>query len=250
MANAKVFDLESYLDRYAPKSLSDGQWWAVRTVALDLTREVGPVNESDAKNLLGALTRFLARMCPVGDPQLSALTSEGLDSFIALERVAGAEDSTLGQVSRHLRRLLGALLGSPARKPGRAKTAAPPPFDPVGEVEWLLLLEYAADLESAGDTNLKSFLAAGARSGFDAQALSLEGWGSTEVAALREQLRVCSGTTLELHRLRHRWLRGVLSDPAPLSELVSRHGLTRRDLERAVRALDVREDSQAALRSA
>lgn len=99
MVTTEAFVLETYLAAYAPKSLTTSAWLSTREQVLDLVRQLAPATEAEAKNLLGALTRYLARMCPGDEADVSALTSDGIDRFVALERAAGAKDSTLGQVS-------------------------------------------------------------------------------------------------------------------------------------------------------
>lgn len=101
-------DLEKYLSGYEPKSLSAEQWAAAGREALDLARLILPSSEGEAKNLLGALTRYLARMGADEEDGAPPLTSDGIERFIGLERTTGAEDGTLGRVSRQLRRLLAA----------------------------------------------------------------------------------------------------------------------------------------------
>ena len=122
MVTTEVFVLETYLAAYAPKNLTDSAWLNTRAQVLDLVRQLAPESEGEAKNLLGALTRYLGRMCPDGVADLSALTADGIDRFVAHERAAGAKDSTLGQVTPRLRRLLRAREG----KPGGASTAGAP----------------------------------------------------------------------------------------------------------------------------
>ena len=86
--------------------------------------------------------------------------------------------------------------------------------------------------------------------GYDASDMAGGGWGALEIAALRKRIVCEGGPRVELHRLRHRWLKRVLSASTPLSTLVLEHGLTRRDLERSVQGFRADIGSVVLLRSA
>lgn len=246
MVNTESFDLEKYLDAYVPKSLSPSQWAVLSAPVRNLVRQIAPTAEGEAKNLLGALTRYLARMGGGAGDDVPALTADGIDRFIALERSVGAEDSTLGRVSRQLRRLLAVANGQSDPAGRRTKGGSRPPFDPMTEIEWVELQRLARD----GEANLAAFLGVGEVCGYAAASMASAGWGRSEIATIRRTIASEAGSTLDLHRLRHHWLTRVLSEPVPLSTLVTAHGLTRRDLERAVQGLAVQEGSSALLRSA
>lgn len=62
MVTTEVFVLETYLAAYAPKNLTDSAWLNTRAQVLDLVRQLAPESEGEAKNLLGALTRYLGRI--------------------------------------------------------------------------------------------------------------------------------------------------------------------------------------------
>lgn len=250
MATTEAFSLETYLAVYAPKCLTTPAWLGARGQVLELVRQLAPESEGEAKNLLGALTRYLGRMCPDGLPDLSALTADGIERFVALEREAGAKDSTLGQVAPRLRRLLLAREGKPAPKKVRRPSGPLPSFDDVTDAEWEAVMLHATAMEQEGNAALLDFLGAGEKSGFRAEALAAAGWGSAEISDLRSALESRGGVSLDLRRLRNRWLRGVMSVSEPLSTIVSRHGLTRRDLERASQGFCTQDSSAALLRSA
>jgi hypothetical protein len=251
MANTESFDLETYLGMYVPKSLTPSRWAVLSAQVRDLVRLVAPTTEGEAKNLLGALTRYLARMGADQGDETPPLTADGIERFIALERTTGAEDSTLGRVSRQLRRLLAASNGEadPAARP--TKGGSRPPFNPVTDDEWDELQRISRDWathESEG--SMTAFLRVGEECGYDAAAMASAGWGPAKIAAIRRTIVAEAGPRLELHRLRHRWLKRVLSESVPLSTLVTDHGLTRRDLERAVQGFTADGGSAALLRSA
>lgn len=250
MVTTEAFVLETYLAAYAPKSLTASAWLNARGEVLDLVRQLGPGSEGETKNLLGALTRYLGRMCPDGVADLSALTAGGIDRFVAMERAAGAKDSTLGQVTPRLQRLLRAREGKPAPKRVRRRTKSLPTFDAVTDVEWEALAQCATAVALEGKAALLAFLEAGEKCGFRPEGLAAVGWGPTEINDLRPAFETHSGLSLDLQRLRNHWLTSVMSVSEPLSTIVSRHGLTRRDLERAARGFCTQESSSALLRSA
>ena len=250
MVTTEAFLLETYLAAYAPKSLTASAWLNTRGEVLDLVRHLGPESEGEAKNLLGALTRYLGRMCPDAVADLSALTADGIDRFVALERAAGAKDSTLGQVTPRLRRLLRAREGKPAPKRVRRRAGSLPPFDAVTDGEWEALARCATAMAQEGKAALLGFLEVGEKCGFRPEGLAAGGWGPTEINDLRPVIETHHGLSLDLQRLRNRWLRGVMSVSEPLSTIVSRHGLTRRDLERAAQGFCTQDNSSALLRSA
>jgi hypothetical protein len=180
-----------------------------------------------------------------------ALTADGIERFIALERSVGAEDSTLSRVSRQLGRLLAVANGQSDPAARRTKGGSRPPFDPITQIEWDELQRLARDGEAdASEANLAALLRVGEECGYAAEAMASAGWGRSEIATIRRTIASEAGLTLYLHRLRHHWLTRVLSEPVPLSTLVTAHGLTRRDLERAVQGLAAQEGSYALLRSA
>ena len=146
--------------------------------------------------------------------------------------------------------MLGALAGGTAPGQRSRKGATRPPFDPVSDDEWQCLHRVAADRANAGEAGLQGFLQVGEDAGFDPGALASRGWGPSEIAALRKRVGPGIGAGLELHRLRHRWLRDVLSQSVPISDQVARHRLTRRDLERAVQGFAVDESADLLLRTA
>jgi hypothetical protein len=251
MATAESFDLETYLGAYMPKSLTPARWAAVEVHVRDLVRLVAPASEGEAKNLLGAMTRFLARMSADEGPDQMPFTADGIDRFIALERTSGAEDSTLGRVGRQLRRLLAAANGEADPAARRTAGRSRPPFDPITGDEWEQLRRISLDMEAGeSDDGLAALLLAGEACGYDAAALAAAGWGAPKIAAIRKRILAEGGPRIELHRLRHRWLKGVLSQSVPLATLVTEHGLTRRDLERAVQGFTAGGASAALLRSA
>lgn len=249
MGDTDTFNLDTYFAGYAPKSLTNSAWLSVRLQVREVVGALEPETEGEAKNLLGSLTRYLARMCVEDAVHVSALTSDGIDRFVALERAAGAKDSTLGQISPCLRRLLRALGGSPASKRCR-KVGTRPRFEPLNDSEWSIVRRVAEEAAMAGAAGLLDFLEAGEKCGFHSAQLRDLGWGSPEISALRAEVETHGGMRLELHRLRHRWLKDVLAAAEPLAEVVTRHGLTRRDLELGVQGFTASESTGALLRSA
>ena len=145
MVTTESFDFEAYLGAYVPKSLTPSRWVALSTHARGLVRLIAPDNEGDAKNLLGALTRYLARMSADEGDGVPPLTADGIERFIALERTTGADDSTLGRVSRQLRHLLAASNGEADPAARRTKGGSRPPFDPVTDDEWDELQRFSRD---------------------------------------------------------------------------------------------------------
>lgn len=251
MVNTESFDLETYLGAYVPKSLTPSQWAVMSTHVRDRVRLIAPTTEGEAKNLLGALTRYLARMGDEEGDETPPLTADGIERFIALERTTGAEESTLGRVGRQLRRLLAAANGEVDPAARRTQGGSRPPFDPLTDDEWGHLQRIACEWPALeGDGSLTVFLRVGEECGYDAAGMASAGWGPSEIAAIRSRIVAEAGPRLELHRLRHRWLKHVLSVFVPLSTLVNAHGLTRRDLERAVQGFTADGGSVALLRSA
>jgi hypothetical protein len=251
MANTESFDLETYLGAYVPRSLTPARWADLSAHVRDLVRQVAPTTEGEAKNLLGALTRYLARLGAEGVSVTSCLTADGIDRFVALERASGAEDSTLGRVGRQLRRLLAAAKGEADPAARRTQGGSRPPFDPLTDDEWSQLQRISLDMEAPeSGEGLAALLRVGEECGYDAAALAAVGWEASEIAGIRKRILAEGGPRIELHRLRHRWLVGVLSQSVPLSTLVTEHGLTRRDLGRAVQGFTTDGASLAFLRSA
>lgn len=123
---AASFDLEAYLSTYRPQLISGDTWELVRADVLDAVRQVGPTGRTDARGLLGAVGRFLARMAAHQGSTLELLTRDNIDRFVELERLAGSVDGTLGQDTARLRRIESVRAGRSQRQRPRSgpRTAA------------------------------------------------------------------------------------------------------------------------------
>lgn len=224
-------------------------WDVVGGDVRDLVRMVGPLTQADARALLGAAGRFMARMVGQQVPSIDLLTDDAVTRFLELERLAGVPGGTLSQVSRRLRRLANARAGraEPSRKRNCARVAA---LSPYSDADMTTLRVVAASEQAKGDGRLQLLLELVEQGGLRASALADHGLDSGVVAALRAVVREEAQLRLEMHRLRHRWLVRVLSQDAPVAVLMRRHSLGRDDLETVLPGLQSAATSASVIRSA
>jgi hypothetical protein len=162
-------------------------------------------------------------------PTLDLLTRDNIDRFIELERVAGENDGTLGQVSLRLRRIEGTRAGRAPRQRPRSgpRTSA---LNPYTDEEMAVLTRLAGQRRDGGDDSLKTLVELVESRGVRTAALAEHGLTAKTVTVLRDAVRDGSEIRLHIHRLRQRWLLRVVSQDTSVAVIVRDNGLTRDDL--------------------
>jgi hypothetical protein len=247
--SAASFDLEAYLSTYRPQLLSEEIWAVIGADVVAAVRSVGPTRRADARGLLGAVGRFLARMAAHRVPTLDLLTRDNIERFIELERLAGENDGTLGQVSLRLRRIENARAG----RVGRQRTRSGPravPLNPYTDDDMAVLARLAEQRHQDGDDALMLLIELAEGRGARTAVLAARGLTSTAVAGLRDAVRNESEIRLRVHRLRHRWLLRVVCEGTPVAVIVRDNDLTRDDLKTVHAGLVATASGTAVIRSA
>jgi len=218
-------DLNALFDSYQSTYIEGPDWEALKPGLFALVLVVAPAAKYDARLLLASACRFLKQRRPNGPFDLDLLRDEEIREFVAVERSRGTNDGTLGQVQRSLCRLEAARRGHPsptAKRQGRRLQTYRPYTD-----QELLDLQAAAGTEPAADLrDLLNAMAAGTR----ALQLGNGGLESSRVQAAKATA-ASAGVPLDLARLRHSWLGGVVLPGVAVAELMLSRGVTRDELE-------------------
>lgn len=266
-------DALDMLRTYTPRRMPPELWARTRAQVCALAARADPINATDAKVMLAALTGFLAwSVEATGDSDLAtALTTERVNWYVA-EQAGRMSAAGLDSRRGRLRRGLRVLAGEPSRTRRAPQRPGAAPYTPE---ECARLLAVGR----AGYPPLVLALGLGAGAGVivpaacgawvhrDGDSLTVV-TGAGQVALVHPDwvpvLATCppdpftrpmwnhtrkiaaqAQVVLLADRLRASWVHRLLSTPAPFTVLQATYGMSRADLANCHHHLDTPEPTQA-----
>jgi hypothetical protein len=225
--------LETRCREYTPKALDIAIWMSLRDGAIAVVLVAGPMQESRVVKDLEVIAAVAYHLSLTRVPITleNVLSDASLTTFDTALSRAGVPAGTRGNKRGRLRRLQAASKGLPwrreRRKDGERLDAVAGP-DAAGPVYRLLPMDGVAGPRGSGAVQAALDDARGRRRGEDGPELPSGVW-----AAARRHA-ASAGVGLTKRGLAAIATYEVLSEEAPAATVISRYGLTRRDLDLAL----------------